>query len=151
MSDDPYARWKIRAFRYWEVYLNAESPNYLGRMYIWLRRDAVDLMDITSDEMTELLVIGRLLKATLTALFQPDHFNWSALGNVTAHCHVHLIPRYQSEREFLGRTFRDERWGEDYKPYDTSFSLTEPQLIELRQSIATELGRRCYSPPSQEE
>lgn len=139
MSESSYERWKIRSFDHWAVYLHAESPSYLGRVYIWLLREEVDLMDITPEEQEELFAIGRQLKTVLKQLFQVDHFNWAALGNVAVHCHVHVIPRYKVPREFEGITFVDNRWGKNYVPYDRDFQVPEEVLEKLRDTIATEL------------
>ncbi len=132
-----YERWVIKKYQYWVVYLHAGSPQYLGRVYIWLNRDIIDLMDISRDEWHELKIIGQAVKRALYALFQPDHYNWSALGNTTPHCHVHVVPRYRSTREFDGVTFTDKNPEGNYSPYDKGFSVPEATLEKLRNAIKT--------------
>jgi diadenosine tetraphosphate (Ap4A) HIT family hydrolase len=137
---DKYVRFKIKAFDHWTVYLN-ESQCYLGRVYIWAREpELVDLMDITDKEQKELFEIGRKLKGALDALYEPDLFNWAALGNITPHCHVHVIPRYASRRERYGMTFVDDRWGKNYTPYNSDFKVPETVLFSIRDEIAFQLS-----------
>ena len=120
---------------FWRVFLHGQSPYYLGRMYIWLRRDLIDLMDISTEERDELFAIGQKLKNALTKLSNPGLFNYTALGNETPHVHVHLIPRYDSVREFDGITFRDDQWGRNYVPFDRQFSVSDKTLLKLRDVI----------------
>jgi diadenosine tetraphosphate (Ap4A) HIT family hydrolase len=120
---------------YWTVFLHGQSPYYLGRMYIWLKRDVVDLMDISREERDELFVIGQKLKEALAKLSHPDLFNYAALGNESPHVHVHLVPRYAGAREFDGITFSDDQWGSNYVPFDRQFSVPDETLIKLRDTI----------------
>lgn len=139
-SKHEYERWKISTFTYWAVYLHAEHPNYLGRLYIWLLRDEADLMDVTLEEREELFLIGSRLKMALRKLFQVDCFNWAALGNSTPHCHVHVIPRYKTKRVYQGEVFCDYQWGKNYAPYDIKFAVPERVLETMRDEIALELA-----------
>lgn len=121
--------------KYWQVFLHGKSHYYLGWMYIWLRRDLVDLMDINKEESEELLAIGQKLKKALGKLSKPDLFNYTALGNSTSQLHVHLIPRYKDTREFGGITFKDDQWGGNYVPFNSLFDVPDETLIELRDAI----------------
>lgn len=130
-----YSPYRIRTFTHWEIYVHA-SQAYLGRVYIWSRRPAlVDLFDTQPEEWSELHQIANALKKVLSELFQPDLYNWCALGNLTSQCHVHLIPRYRSTRQFAGQTFTDDRWGQNYVPYNRDFAVSQEMLIALRDEI----------------
>jgi len=135
---DPYVEWKLADFTHWAVYLH-ENQYYLGRCYIWLKRDVVDLMDVSVTEYLELMLIANKLKRVLNQLWLPDQYNWAALGNCTPHCHLHVIPRYQQSREFGGLVFADARWGQNYVPYDKTFKLTQAQLILIRDALIRQL------------
>lgn len=137
---DPYAEWKIAEYTYWAVYLH-ESQYYLGRCYIWLKRDVVDLMDVSVAEYLELMFIANKVKQALGSLWAPDLYNWAALGNCTPHCHMHLIPRYQSLREFDGKLFIDKRWAKNYAPYDREFRVPVDTLQKIRRAVEHQLQR----------
>jgi diadenosine tetraphosphate (Ap4A) HIT family hydrolase len=128
---------KIKEFKYWDLYLH-QNQCYLGRSVIWLKREGVtDLMELPVEEQTELFVIGKQVKEVLTKLFQPDLFNWASLGNITNHLHLHVIPRYKRVRNFDGTDFIDERWGQNYSPYNKDFILSEKIILEIKNKIAS--------------
>ncbi len=126
---------KLAEFKHWIIYLH---PNqcYLGRCYLWATRsDAFDFMEMTDEEWAEFRKIGQSLKQAISKLFAPDMFNYAALGNVGRHLHVHFIPRYETTRSFQNITFVDERWGNNYAPYDKNFDIA----AEVLQSIAKKI------------
>lgn len=53
----------------------------------------------------------RSVRNRLSDIFQPDHFNYAFLANVVRHVHMHVMPRYQTPRTFLGSEYIDEHWG----------------------------------------
>lgn len=129
----------IKEYKFWEVYLH-ENQYYLGRVYIWAKReDALDLFDITKEEREEYFKIGKELKKALGKLFKPDLYNYATLANVTSHLHTHFIPRYSSNRKFSGIIFNDERWGQNYAPYNKGFKVSEEVLIKIRDALKKEL------------
>jgi diadenosine tetraphosphate (Ap4A) HIT family hydrolase len=128
----------IMEFKHWNIYLH---PNqcYLGRYYLWARRsDAVDLMNTSDDEWLEFREIGQKLKEALDSLFSPNRYNYAALGNVGNHLHVHFIPRYATPRVFQSMQFVDSRWGQNFAPYNKSFSLGG----NIRQAIADSISEK---------
>lgn len=134
-----YKQLKIKEFNFWIVYLHT-NQYFLGRVYIWSKRQGlVDLMDITNEEREELFEIGRLLKNALGEIFHPDLFNWTSLGNLSTQCHIHLIPRYASTRNFAGLTFEDGRWGKNYAPYDYEFKIDNGVLCQIKDIIKGKL------------
>ena len=129
----------IKEYKHWKVFLY-ENQCYLGRMYIWAKRqDALDFFDMTEDEKEEYFSIGRQLKQAMGKLFQPDLYNYTTMANVTPHLHTHFVPRYSSEREFAGMTFLDKRWGKNYNPIDKEFKAPKAVLVEIRDAIRGQL------------
>ncbi len=130
----------IKDYEHWALYLN-EYQCYLGRVCLTAKReDAKDFIDITEAEQKEFFNIAQTVKRALYKLFQPDLMNTAALGNVYAHCHVHLIPRYATERVFKGITFKDSRWGSNYAPYDRGFILTLEELNVIKEALSLALS-----------
>jgi diadenosine tetraphosphate (Ap4A) HIT family hydrolase len=138
MADD-FQKFMIREYKHWGVYLH-KNQYFLGRVYIWAKReDAVDLMQMTTEEREELFDIGRAVNNALSELFKPDLMNYAALGNISTHLHLHVIPRYSSSRTFAGQKFVDERWGKNYAPYNYDFETPESVLVKIRDSIREKL------------
>ncbi len=134
-----FEKLKIKDYKKWSVYLH-QNQYYLGRAYIWAKReDDIDFMQISFQESEELFDIGRAVNKALSDLFQPDLMNYAILGNVTNRLHVHVIPRYKSPRIFSGIKFVDERWGKNYAPYNYDFKIPEPILLEIRDAVKEKL------------
>ncbi len=121
-----YSKYLIKDYKYWSVQIFS-NQSYLGRCIIWCKReDALDLTQATKEEREELFMIMNKLKEAVTKLFQPDWFNYAFLGNETRHLHGHFIPRYSQSKEFMGITFKDERWGHNYK---TDHDFVTPDIV----------------------
>jgi diadenosine tetraphosphate (Ap4A) HIT family hydrolase len=67
--------------------------------------------------------------------------NYAWLGNLFhehgGHGHMHVIPRYAVVREFLGAEFKDERYGDNYVPYQKRplFGIQIREMIELLRTM----------------
>lgn len=135
-----YDKLFIKEFKYWDLYLH-ENQCYLGRTFLLLKdkKNAGDFLDIKKDAQDEFFLIGTQLKDVLKTLFEPDKMNYAALSNTSPAIHVHLVPRYQSDREFSETIFKDDRWGQNYAPYDKSFSIDENLILKIRDAIKNNL------------
>ncbi len=130
---------KIKEYEQWIVYLH-QNQYYLGRMYIWARREnALDFMEMNEEEKKELFKIGQELKKALLLSFKPDLINYAILGNVAKHLHIHVIPRYSSNRAFDGIKFTDRQWGKNYAPYNYDFKVPETSLLKIKETIKSVL------------
>lgn len=140
MSEADYRQFIVKEYRYWRVYVH-ENQSYLGRVYIWLKRDEdIDFfLETTKEERTEFDEIAKALAEALKQLFQPDRLNWAALSNTANHCHVHLIPRYKTPRQFAGIEFTDENWGKNYAPSPQNTDVSPETLETIRQALADAL------------
>jgi len=128
---EDFSKYKIKDYKYWGVYVH-QNQGYLGRCVIWCnRKDALDLTHATTKEQRELFIILKELKDASKKAFDSDWFNCAFLGNETRHLHVHFIPRYLSEKEFAGLTFKDERWGHSYRT-DHNFITPDNVVEEVR-------------------
>jgi diadenosine tetraphosphate (Ap4A) HIT family hydrolase len=104
----------IGKYKYWtaKVFFNQE---YLGRCVVSCKReDALDLTDATLEEREELFLILSQLKNAIKKSFNNDWINYSFLGNSYRHLHCHIVPRYQSPREFEGMIFTEKRWEKNW-------------------------------------
>jgi diadenosine tetraphosphate (Ap4A) HIT family hydrolase len=118
-----YKQFDIKRYTHWTLRLE-ERQRYLGQALAWLERDGEmqRLSSLTLDERAELWdVVLPEYEAAMQELWQPDHMNYTWLGNLfhlhKGHGHMHLIPRYKDPRTFAGMDFADTRWGNNYVPY----------------------------------
>jgi diadenosine tetraphosphate (Ap4A) HIT family hydrolase len=135
-----YELLKIKAYKHWDVYLH-ENQCYLGRVFVLLKDDegVEDFLAVDKDAREEFFKIGKDIKTALNTLFKPDKMNYAALSNVSDKIHVHFVPRYKEAREFNGILFKDQRWGQNYAPYDRSFVLEESMLFKIRDALKEQL------------
>lgn len=117
-SEAEYSANLLAVFTHWSVYLHV-NQYFLGRMYIWCHRPtAIDVTDLNSEEWTELQLVIRRSQSVLRTVFDPTLFNQGSLGNETARCHVHIVPRYESPRTFNDILFTDTLFGGNWGKYD---------------------------------
>lgn len=136
MCDDPeyYVKWEIKKFPFWTIYIH---PNqcYLGRCFVVLNRHLDDFFDITKEEVDEYFFVVRKLRDSVTELFHPDLFNYAVLQNNLNHVHLNFVPRYKETRTVGQVEFADERWGNNYSPYDKNYEISDELLFEIRDKI----------------
>jgi len=135
-----YDQLKIKSYKYWDVYLH-ENQCYLGRVFVQLKEDegVKDFLDIKGEVRDEFFQIGEEVKRALDILFKPDKMNYAALSNTSPKIHVHVVPRYQEDRQFSGQVFKDQRWGQNFAPYDRNFALEESVLFKIRDALKDHL------------
>lgn len=109
----PDPRFRLFETESWVGFLNT-NQGLLGRCYLMLKRPETDVTALTDAELAELWAAARRVKAALSALWEPDHYNYAFLMNETPQVHFHVIPRYQGRREFAGGTFVDPEFGGHY-------------------------------------
>ena len=91
--------------------------------------------------MKELYDITKNLTDAIKELFGADMLNYAILGNTIRHIHLHVIPRYSKEVDFMGVKFKDERWGQNYAPYDKNFEVPREIKIEICNKIRSRLAK----------
>jgi diadenosine tetraphosphate (Ap4A) HIT family hydrolase len=117
----------IKKYRHWTVGLNPDQA-FLGRTILMLNRHEENLWSLSSEEHEELWEIGGRLEKVLRELFHPDYFNYLKIGHHIRHLHLHVVPRYQEARTFMGEEFLDERWGQT--PASVSEKSLPDEIIE---------------------
>ena len=98
-----------------------------------------DFLDTSKEERDELFQILQIFKNALDKTFKPDKYNYACLGNQTAHCHFHIVPRYKKEIVFDSVTFIDDRWGSNYSPYNKEFKISKDTKQKIIKIIQNEL------------
>lgn len=137
---NPFEKNIIKEYKYWVVNLH-NNQGYLGRCVVWCKREnASELMDVSQEEKEELFFILAELRDAVNKSFQPDWFNYCFLGNIVRHLHCHLIPRYEKERKFGEVTFKDKRWGQNYRT-DENFKISERLFEKIKDAIKKNLEK----------
>ena len=125
----------IKDYDNWQVQLFT-NQYYLGRSLIKLKRHAVDITEMKSEERKELFEkIIPELKNTLDQLYEPDLYNYSSLGNDCRHLHFHIIPRYKKERIVNSEKFKDENWNSHYKGYPKNPEIKQETFKNIKKTI----------------
>jgi len=118
---------------HWALCLNDDQA-FLGRCFFVLNRHETDVTVLTQAERDSLWELAASAKGALDMLFQPDHYNYAFLMNLTPHVHMHIIPRYGGARSFSGVTFVDERFNSHYDASAQAI-LAEDVQIALSEAI----------------
>ncbi|MEK6809884.1 MAG: hypothetical protein AABY40_04365 [Nanoarchaeota archaeon] len=133
-------QFKIREYDFWDLFLQINQFPYIGRCYAWAKRENSDkVTDIKSGELLELF--GDILPAWNKAvyeLFSHDRPNLAILGNTAPRLHAHLIPHYNTPREFYGITFTDPNPTGNYAPYPKQ-KIELDILFKIKDSIKEKL------------
>jgi ATP adenylyltransferase len=85
-------------------------PYNTGHLMIIPYRHTGDLDDLSDDETLEMMTMLKRLKAALTAAFRPQGFNiginlgTAAGAGIDQHLHVHLVPRWSGDANFMTTT-----------------------------------------------
>lgn len=135
-----YGQFKIKEYDNWDLFLHTNQYPYLGRCYAWAKRKEADkITDISSGELIELF--GEIIPSwnlAVDLLFQHDRPNVAILGNEAPHLHAHLIPRYNTAREFHGIIFTDPNPAGNYAPYPKQ-KIELELLLKIKDAIKEKL------------
>ena len=100
------------------------------------------MVELNQEERDELWEILRYIKYVVyPKTWKPDIINYAFLGNEVQHCHLHIIPRYKSDREITinEELFKDENYGHNYSNPNTK--ATRKRLPSTQAIIRNELKR----------
>lgn len=82
----------------------------LGSGIISLNRYALEMSEVNPEEMKQLSELIQTVEKTLKNAFDYNIMNYLMLMMVDHHVHYHVIPRYDSKREFEGLNWVDNGW-----------------------------------------
>lgn len=140
-ENSPFADNILARYEHWTTFLHP-SQVYLGRSYIALNREGEldPYRDTTPAEKQGLDVAVNGIYVALAKLYRPDKLNYTNFANEWRHCHLHVIPRYQSTRKVNDQEFTDQNWGANYSPYGKDFTIKPETFIAIKAAIKKELG-----------
>jgi len=132
----------LSEYEHWYAILDIKQY-YLGRLFLYAKREgATDMVEINQEERDELWEILRYIKDVVYPnTWKPDIINYAFLGNEVQHCHLHIIPRYKSDRVITinKELFNDENYGHNYSNPNTK--AIRKRLPSTQAIIRNELKR----------
>ena len=82
----------------------------LGAGILSLKRPAETMSELTTEEGADLIKIIKIIEPALKNAFKTEKINYLMLMMKDFHIHYHVLPRYPSDMEFAGHTFKDLGW-----------------------------------------
>jgi diadenosine tetraphosphate (Ap4A) HIT family hydrolase len=83
-----------------------DDMRFPGFSRVILTRHATEMADLDATERAALMRVVFALERAVRDVCKPDKLNLASLGNVTAHVHWHVIPRWRDDSHFP-----DPIWG----------------------------------------
>ncbi len=118
---------------HWSV-LVRKSQVTVGSLVLAANRCFISAGEMTPEEAAEFPVVVGRLEAALAMAFQHDRMNYLCLMMVDRHYHFHVLPRYESPRQFAGRDWIDAAWPE--LPSLAAPACDEATLLALRDYLS---------------
>ena len=108
--ENNYQAGMLKEYRHWSLDVSYHQHTF-GNFIVFCKREDVEkISELTNEEMLELKTVLHEIESALlnNPMFKPDRFNYWQMGNLVHHLHIHGIPRFKTERSFLGRVWKDE-------------------------------------------
>lgn len=118
--------------------VRVEHPDYPGFCRVIWNCHVREMTDLAVDEQQELMTVVFAVESVVRAACLPDKINLASLGNMTPHVHWHIIPRWETDKNFP-----EPIWGSPQRAGDKSrIVVSDQQLTDaLTEALAT-VGRR---------
>ena len=99
----------VREFEHWVVLARPAQPT-LGSLVVAAKSDATAFGDLPGEAHAELKQVTAAIETALAKAVGYAKLNYLMLMMVDPHVHFHVIPRYESAREWQSREFVDVGW-----------------------------------------
>ncbi len=80
--------------------IRVEDADYPGYCRVIWNAHVVEMTDLEARQRDRLLAVVLATETALRRLMEPDKINLASFGNVVAHLHWHVIPRFRDDRHF---------------------------------------------------
>lgn len=112
----------------------ADDSAFPGLCRVVIARHVVEVTDLAECDRQDLMRAVFALEAALRATCAPDKMNLASLGNVTAHVHWHVIPRWHDDSRYPDPIWCSPR----RSPTPRQFGAE--QRAAVSRSLAADLG-----------
>ncbi len=105
-KEEGEAHWIVRRGRYWYVILNT-YPYTNGHIMVACNRHVENIGDLGTEERAELIELLSRGEAAIRKAYRPDGINLganlgrSAGAGIVGHIHIHLVPRWHGDTNFM--------------------------------------------------
>src|SRR5260221_1955767 len=139
VEEKDWGKLHIAKFDDWTISL-ASNQHVLGWLLLFPPKKIEDsIVHLSDKELLDFKRIGLICEELLKEEFKAEWFNYCQQGNGVRRIHIHLQPRYSSERVFDGHTFTDAGWGrtirflkdEELAPKEMVFEIVRALRIAL--------------------
>jgi len=127
----------IEVGSFWTLALN-RNQNLVGKTMVVANRRVESVTALEPNEWLDLHRQMARVESALDDLLGPDQYNYAFLMNADAQVHMHVVPRYRTERRWSGQMFTDPHFGELYGKEQRI--LTPADLAELASAIRARLA-----------
>jgi diadenosine tetraphosphate (Ap4A) HIT family hydrolase len=83
--------------------------DYPGFCRVIVNRHVSEMTDLDAATRQELMRVVFAVELALRQLMQPAKINLASLGNMVAHLHWHVIPRFVDDKHFPGSVWSEAR------------------------------------------
>jgi len=115
-----------------------DEPDYPGFVRVVWNAHAVEMTDLSSRERERLMAAVWTAERVVRERLNPDKVNVASLGNLVAHVHWHVIPRWRDDRHFPAPI-----WGAPAQGRDESIArrrdAVRSRVPGLREALARAL------------
>lgn len=101
------------------------DPAWPGFCRIILNAHAVEMTDLSIEDRSSLMAAVYATESVLRDLMNPDKINLASLGNMVAHVHWHVIPRWQDDSHFPDPIWTNAKNAWINKPIVDNREITE--------------------------
>jgi diadenosine tetraphosphate (Ap4A) HIT family hydrolase len=112
----------------------ADEPDHPGFCRVILNAHRREMTDLAESERARVMSIVFAVEGLLRELLHPDKVNLASLGNMVAHVHWHVIPRFAGDAHFPGSVW-------SAKQRSNARALPAGFAKSMRQKLAERLGR----------
>jgi diadenosine tetraphosphate (Ap4A) HIT family hydrolase len=134
-KNNNYSGGLLKEYDYWALEVSYRQHTF-GNFIVFCKRQNIEKISELHDK--ELLELKKVFQEIESALlqnntFKPIRFNYWQMGNGVHELHIHGIPRYDSERKFLGKTWKDKDSG--VPPIWTYEEQTKKTVVAIKNEI----------------
>lgn len=77
-----------------------EEPGYPGFCRVIWNQHIAEMSDLAADDRAHCMAVVNAVELALRETLQPAKINLASLGNMVAHLHWHVIPRFHDDPQF---------------------------------------------------
>lgn len=126
----------IKEYKHWKLLVRNRNTT-LGNCVAITKQHHEALSELSHEEMEEFLDVVKDFDKAVKAAFSHQKTNYLVLMMKDKHTHFHMIPRYSSQKEFVGLTWTDEGW--PLKPQGEKAEVSQEVLQQVKEEIIKNL------------